>query len=185
MTQRAPRRPPASPLPRQSLAFARRPNLNVKAVGSFLPRLTARAFEKFGFSTAQLITDWASIAGQEVAAISSPERLKWPPRPQREVEAAAAEPAPRQGATLVLRVLGARALEIDYKRQQILERINAHFGYAAVTELRIVQAPLPRLEPRRGGQAPSRSAPPDLAGVADAGLRAALFKLGCNLQAGR
>jgi len=181
VTQRVPQRQ-ASTLPRQSLSFARRPALNVKAVGSFLPRLTARAFEKFGFSTAQLITDWASIAGREVAAISSPERLKWPPRPQREIEAAPGEAAPRQGATLVLRVAAARALEIDYKRRQILERINAHFGYAAVTELRLVQAPLPLPRPRQDGRTPAPSAPPEVAGIADEGLRAALCKLGCNLR---
>ena len=62
-------------------------------------------------------------------------------------------PAPaekgRPGATLVLRVDGARALDVQYKARQIIERINAYFGYAAVAELRIVQAPMRQLPPAR------------------------------------
>ena len=187
VTVRTPRRPPATPLPRQSLAFARRTGLNVKAVGSFLPGLTARAFEKFGFSTAQLVMDWPTIVGKEVALLSAPERLKWPPRSER--DAAAAEPErQRRGATLVLRVEGARALDIHYQSRQILERVNAHFGYAAVTELRLVQAPLPARA--ASPAAPARSASPaplpeEVASIADAGLREALRRLGAHLHSAR
>src|SRR5262245_17319901 len=107
------RRPPAQALPRATLAFARpvARSLKVKAVGSFLPSLTAQAFKKFGFSTAQLIMDWPAIAGRELAAHCLPERLKWPPRPEAEGDGSeAARAGGRRGATLVLRVDGAAAL---------------------------------------------------------------------------
>jgi hypothetical protein len=184
-------------LPRQSLAFARRTGLNVKAVGSFLPGLTARAFEKFGFSTAQLVMDWPTIVGKEVALLSVPERLKWPPRPERDTGGgdtggAAAEPErQRRGATLVLRVEGARALDIHYQSRQILERVNAHFGYAAVTELRLVQAPLPAhtahlaASPAARARSASPASVPEVAGIADAGLREALRRLGAHLHSAR
>ena len=185
VTVQTPRRPP---LPRQSLAFARRTGLNVKAVGSFLPGLTARAFEKFGFSTAQLVMDWPTIVGKDVALLSAPERLKWPPRRELDAGAVAAESErQRRGATLVLRVEGARALDIQYQSRQILERVNAHFGYAAVTELRLVQAPLPAPPAGPGARAgsASRAAVPEVAGIADAGLREALRRLGAHLHAAR
>jgi hypothetical protein len=175
-------------MPRQSLAFARRTGLNVKAVGSFLPGLTARAFEKFGFSTAQLVMDWPTIVGKEVALLSVPERLKWPPRPERDAGGAAAEPErQRRGATLVLRVEGARALDIHYQSRQILERVNAHFGYAAVTELRLVQAPLPAraASPAARARSASLASVPEVAGIADAGLREALRRLGAHLHSAR
>jgi hypothetical protein len=73
-----------------------------KAVGAFVPALTRKAFEKYGFSTASLIMDWPRIAGTEIAAWTTPEQVKWP----RGVETA--DPAetngPQSGATLVLRV---------------------------------------------------------------------------------
>jgi hypothetical protein len=132
-----------------------------KAVGAFVPGLTRKVFENFGFSTASLITDWARIAGNDLAEWTVPERVKWPP-PVDSPEAAG-DAGARRGATLVLRVDPARALDVEYRTRQIIERINAYFGYRAVTDLRILQAPLPA-RPAPGGTkaiaaAPGRSAP--------------------------
>jgi hypothetical protein len=183
--------------PRQAVSFQRkRPNalFGVKAVGSFLPGLTRKAFEKYGFSAASLITDWPAIVGRELAASTAPERLKWP----RQVERGEDDSAPsgpsgpasasrgRPGATLVLRVDGAHALTVQYGARQIIERINAYFGYAAVAELRLVQAPVgegllpPKPERRR-----LEPLTAEVAGVADAGLRDALARLGAGIRAGR
>src|SRR5215470_10559346 len=138
--------PPApAPRPREAIGFLKRrasPLYGVKAVGSFLPALTRKAFEKYGFSTATLITDWVRIVGRELAVATAPERLKWP----RGIAPADLEGnAPgqgRRGATLVLRVDGGLSLDVQHKARQIIDRINAYFGYAAVAELRIVQAPV-------------------------------------------
>jgi hypothetical protein len=171
--------------PREAVSFARKRSsalFGVKAVGSFLPGLTRKAFEKHGFSAATLITDWPVVVGRELAAVTAPERLKWP-RPVEYAEDGTDAPA---GATLVLRVDGSQALAVQYGARQIIERINAYFGYAAVAELRIVQAPV--------GEAPAarrparRTAEPlthEVAGVADAGLREALARLGAGVRAAR
>jgi hypothetical protein len=190
VTSYPPRRPsrpsPAAALPRHSIAFARPTARSLKTVGSFLPGLTAQAFKKFGFSTAHFIVDWPTIAGKDLARISAPERLKWPPRPTPEAGAGEAEPGRgRRGATLVLRVEGARALDIQYKRQQILERINAYFGYAAVSDLRLVQAPLPAPVAPVGRRraAPRQTVVAEVEGIADGALRDALTRLGSHLHA--
>lgn len=121
-------------------AGARRPAyLAVKAVGSFVPKLTQKSFEKYGFSTATLITDWARVVGADLARDTLPERLKWP---RGAAAGATADEGSGAGATLVLRVDPARALDISYKERLIIERINTFFGYRAVTGLRIVQAPV-------------------------------------------
>ena len=66
-----------SATPRQSLNI-QRGKAAVKAVGSFVPQLTRKAFEKFGFSAATLIMDWPAIVGGDIAYFTQPERLKWP-----------------------------------------------------------------------------------------------------------
>jgi hypothetical protein len=192
MTSMPPRRPPpqANARPREAVGFARKrpgPLYGVKAVGSFVPGLTRKAFEKYGFSAATLITDWATIAGRELAAYSIPERLKLPRAVERSDEDAVEAAKGRPGATLVLRVDGGRSLDVQHNARQIVERINAYFGYAAVAELRIVQAPI-GLDDRYVGPAPRVSARPltqEVAHVADPHLRDALARLGAEIKAGR
>jgi len=122
-----------------------------KAVGSFVPKLTQKAFEKYGFSAATLLTDWAQIAGADVAGYTVPERLKWP-RGTGAYDEVEEGSEGRPGATLVLRVDPARALDVEYKGRQIIERINAYFGYRAVAALRLIQAPVEAAVPRQGAR---------------------------------
>lgn len=156
-----------------------------KAVGSLVPGLTRKAFERFGFSTATLLTDWARIVGADLARYTSPDRLKWPRGAHSDDESG----PERQGATLVLRVDLGRSIDIQYRARQIIERINAHFGYRAVAEIRIIQAPVegalpptPEASARPARRAFNRTeTAPLVAAVADEGLRAALERMQAGL----
>jgi hypothetical protein len=156
-----------------------------RAVGSFLPALTTKAFQRYGFSTVALITDWPAIVGSELARATAPERVKW----RRSVETVDEEggdalPSSRTGATLVLRVDGAKALKVQYEARQIIERINAYFGYAAIAELRLIQAPAPAA-PRHDTPARMPAAPltREVSAIAHPGLRDALARLGGEIRA--
>lgn len=181
------RRPAVAQLPQQAgphtVTWSPKRASFARAVGSFVPRLTRKVFEKFGFSTASLITDWPEIVGADIAQWTEPERLRWPRLP---ANADAADEARRPSATLVLRVEPARALDVEYRRRQIVERINGYFGYRAVGDLRIVQAPLaPRDTPRDVlVRKPTTSVQPspELAAIADEPLKAALARLQANLK---
>ncbi len=155
-----------------------RPNrVRARSVGEFLPALMRPAFEKYGFSSAAILTDWPALAGPELAAYTAPERLKWP-RQQ------SGDDSGRGGATLILRVAGARALDVEYRRPQIIERLNAAFGYRAIAEIRVVQAPL---EKRAARAAPVRPEPDAdrlaaLSGIREERLRAAVARLASGVQ---
>jgi len=177
MTAEAMQPAQASPPP-SGIASPRQAYVPARAVGSYLPKLTRKAFETFGFSTATLLTDWSTIVGDQVAGYTVPERIKWP-RGAGISEDAEPDARGRSGATLVLRVDPARALDLEYKRQRVLERINAYFGYRAVAELRLLQAPVtaaakPAPEPRCEAK-PCEA--PELASIADERLRGALHRL--------
>jgi hypothetical protein len=169
--------------PAAALSAHRRGFVAARAVGSFVPKLTHKAFEKYGFAAAALITDWAVIVGKDVAAYTAPERLKWP----RGVDIAddvEEDAQGRPGATLIVRVEPARALDVQYRTQQLIERINGHFGYRAVAELRILQAPLPERAERRSEAQLAALPPcaaPELTGIADERLRLALANLKSGL----
>lgn len=162
-----------------------RGRISAKAVGSYVPKLTRKAFEKYGFSAAALLTDWETIVGKKFAGFAVPERLKWP----RSVSFSGdIEPGAegRPGATLILRVDPAYALEVEYQGAQILERINAYFGYRAVAELRLMQAPLTTATssatPKLAVTPAKPRETPELQSIGDERLRAALMRLQSALE---
>ncbi len=168
-----------------------RGSVGVKSLSSFVPSLTRKAFERYGFSAAVLITDWAEIVGPDLAAATSPERLRWPKLPPGSaggVEEDAERGRP--GATLFLKVEQGKALDIQYRSRQVIERINAYFGYRAVADLRIVQVPvLSRNDGRAKATltlptAPAEPAPPpaEVLAIKDPGLRAALERMADGLR---
>jgi hypothetical protein len=159
--------------------------LAARTVGAFVPKLTRKAFEKYGFSAATLLTDWPAIVGEEFAAYTAPERLKWPRGGSVPQDTDAVQDS-RAGAVLVIRVDPARALDAEYRGRQIVERINGYFGYRAIAELRLLQAPLGksgRAKVPEPAMAPPPCAAPELASIADEKLRAALTKLKSGLMA--
>jgi hypothetical protein len=129
-----------------------------------------------GFASTEIISRWPEIVGGEIAAHSEPLKISWP----RAVGDEAPEPA-----TLVLRVEGPAALEIQHLSAVILERVNRFFGWQAIGRVALRQAPLRRREH------PPRPAP-DLAMAAriaealpevkDEDLRQALARLGAAIK---
>lgn len=120
-----------------------------RSVGSFVPGLTQKAFEKYGFCAATLVTDWKMIAGLDLAQISRPEKLAWPRLGRtaaNTTEISDSSQNVRPGATLILRVEPAHALDMQYSVRQLLDRINTFYGYRAVERVKILQAPLPRTQ---------------------------------------
>jgi hypothetical protein len=152
--------------------------VSARSVGMFVPKLTRTAFEKFGFSTVALITDWAQIVGPTLAQTTTPDRIRWPKTVGQ--EAVGGRAGPRAGATLHLSVEPARALDVQYKSQLIIDRINAYFGYRAVADLRIVQAnvmPAAAMPPVRNVSRPPVALDPVVGTIADEGLRLALERM--------
>ena len=65
---------------------------------------------------------------------------------------------PQEPATLVLRVEGPMALEIQHTSDVIIERVNRFFGWNAVGRIALRQAPLSRRPVRQRRKAPDAAA---------------------------
>jgi hypothetical protein len=78
-----------------------------------------------------LIGIWPEIVGAELARQSRPEKLSVPR-------------AGKAGGSLQLRCTGAAALELQHRAPEIMERINAFMGFAAVGKIVLNQGPLPQ-----------------------------------------
>lgn len=150
-----------------------------RTVGAFIPKVVAPAFEKFGFHTAEIMTSWETIAGVDLARMTRPEAIKWP-RGTKARSAADDDGARAAGATLVIACDPAFALEVSYRTQDIIDRINRYFGYRAIAQLRVVQTP--QTTEVSSAQPPKRVLPPrptpqPAAGDGSDGLAAALAAL--------
>lgn len=151
--------------------------VRAKPLSVLLNDVFSDAYAKQGFAARELVTRWAEIAGPEIAAHSEPLKMQWP-RP--------VEGQPQEPATLILRVEGPMALEIQHSSDVILQRVNRFFGWSAVGRLALRQAPLSRHD------RPKRPRPPEakevaevektLSSVEDEELRAALARLGAAIK---
>jgi hypothetical protein len=131
-----------------------------------------------GFAAADVILAWPDIVGDRLAAFTQPVKLEWKRKaPGRE---SGARPDP---GTLVVRVEGAFALEMQHLAPQVVERVNAHYGWRCVGKLVLKQGPVRRLPaPRRPARPLSEAervrVDSALAPIAEDRLRDALSRLG-------
>jgi hypothetical protein len=148
-----------------------------RPLSDLLHRTISERFAQQGFASTELITRWSDIAGDEIAAHSQPIKITWP----RQADENDPEPA-----TLVLRVEGPMALEIQHQSAVILERVNRFFGWQAIGRLALRQAPLRHAEKRKRPAGPDPALVDEVAGSlpdgTDEGLKGALARLGASLK---
>ncbi|MGA8689982.1 MAG: DUF721 domain-containing protein [Methyloceanibacter sp.] len=155
-----------------------------KAIGAYVARLLDPVARARGFATTALLSEWPAVVGAELARFTMPEKVLWPRRFE-DRDAASAQSAWRaEGATLVLKVDGPRAIEVQHRAEQILERVNTYFGYRAIGQLRFLQAPVSRaaMPPPDPSPPIDETVLPDPGAFADKGLAQALMRLGTGVR---
>jgi len=148
-----------------------------RPLSEFLGATLSDTLKTQGFASTEIIARWADIVGAEIAAHSEPMKINWP----RSMDEDSPEPA-----TLVLRVEGPAALEIQHLSAVILERVNRFFGWQAIGRIALRQAPLRRREP----PTPPPPLDPEIAAriaasmpaIEDETLRQALARLGAAIK---
>jgi hypothetical protein len=151
-----------------------------RAAGLIQPHLR-QVGESRGFAVARLLTHWADIVGEETARVARPVKVSY----ARE----------GFGATLTVLTTGAAAPMLQAEEPRLRERVNACYGYAAISRIRFTQtAPTgfaegrvsfagPQARPAPAAPAPGtvRAAAETVEGVDDTELRSALEALARNV----
>ena len=140
-----------------------------------LGKVVGETFTRQGFASAELVTRWTEIVGPGIAAHSEPVKIQW----------MRGESAARLPGTLVLRVEGPAAVEIQHLADVVCERVNRFLGWRAIERVTLRQAPL-----RRAVRKPSPAIDPaatariaaSLPQIADEDLRQALARLGAAIK---
>ena len=135
------------------------------------------AGESRGFAVSRLLTHWDDIVGADLSGQARPVEVNY---------------GRGFGATLTLLTSGAAAPIVEMQKEQIRERVNACYGYAAISRIRLTQTSATGFaEPAEAFEARPQRSEPDAEAVcasdratndvSDEGLRTALARLGANV----
>lgn len=115
-----------------------------KRTGSVLSEQIRKAGETRGFAVSRLLTHWEEAVGADIAAIARPVTVGYG--------------RGSFGATLTILTTGAQAPMLEMQKEKVRERVNAVYGYNAISKIRITQtAPTGFSD----GQVAFETAPPD------------------------
>jgi hypothetical protein len=125
-----------------------------RPLSDLVPGLTKDIFGRKNMLFGKMLTEWAQIAGAEMAARTMPLDLKFSRPPARKQKAKSAPDAnihkvPTLSdvtaytgigqAVLHLAVQPSYALELSYQKSLLIERLNIFFGYPAIKDIKIIQ----------------------------------------------
>lgn len=143
--------------------------------GALLSARIRAAGEQRGFAVSRLLTHWAEIAGEDIARVTQPVEVAY---------------GKGFGATLSLLVAGAHAPMIEMQKERLREKVNACYGYNAISRIRLTQTARSGFaEPQAAFTHKAPEPTPEAveaaheaaSGIADDTLRAALEALGRNI----
>jgi hypothetical protein len=164
-------------------SFARRMR-GFERTSSLVAARVRTAGESRGFAVSRLLTHWAEVVGEDVAAVCRPVEVSYS--------------RGGFGGTLTVLTTGAQAPMLEMQAERMRERVNACYGYAAVSRVRITQtaptgfadgqadfshAPVQPAAPAGPPEKARTQARAAAQGVSDPDLRTALERLGGHVMA--
>ena len=96
-----------------------------EAASGLLKTQVRVAGESRGFAVTRLLTHWAEIVGEDMARMTRPVKVGY----GRE----------GMGATLTLLTTGAVAPMVEMQKEKLREKVNAVYGYAAISRILLTQ----------------------------------------------
>lgn len=161
----------------------RRRGRGFSAAGKLVEPQIRKVGESRGFAVSRLMTHWAEVVGEDIAAMCRPVKVGYG--------------RGGLGATLTVLSRGAVAPILQTQLPLIRDRVNACYGYNAVSQVRITQTSAVGFSEHQVGFAPkaptatetdpatTRAADDAASGITDPGLRAALAGLGRHVFSDR
>lgn len=158
----------------------------VRPLAELIEGCIGPAFAAQGFASTDILAAWPEIVGERLARYCRPSKLEWPRRRRKGADTTGEAP---ESGTLVVRVEGVFAIELQHLAPVVIQRINAHYGWACVGRIVLQQDRVGRGGPRaaRSTVDPGRAGEVAraVAAIEDEGLRAALDRLGIATVATR
>ena len=97
-----------------------------KQIGDTLPKILKTKLKKANFVELSIIKNWKEIVGDDIAKNCWPIKIFF-------------SDGNNSNGKIVIKVKRGWSLEIEYKNQEIIEKLNQYFGYKAISKINIIQ----------------------------------------------
>ncbi|MFL2882890.1 MAG: DciA family protein [Pelagibacteraceae bacterium] len=95
----------------------------LRPLSSLIPRGIKKIIRKGGYNFTSIVDNWTKMVGKEISGFCYPIKIK----SSRELS----------NGILTINVLHGKELEVEYKKNEIKEKINSFFGYNCIGEIRL------------------------------------------------
>ena len=95
----------------------------LRPFGNTLPRSVKGILKKNGYNYSEIISKWRNLVGEDISSCSYPLSIKMKKGDQAGV--------------LVLAIKRGDEINIEYSKKDIIDKINAYFGYRLINEIRL------------------------------------------------
>ena len=97
-----------------------------KQIGDTLPKILKTKLKKANFVDISVIENWKEIVGDDIAKNCWPIKIFF-------------SDGNNSNGKIAIKVKRGWSLEIEYKNQEIIEKLNQYFGYKAISKIDIIQ----------------------------------------------
>jgi len=97
-----------------------------KQIADTLPKILKTKLKKANFVELSIIKNWKEIVGDDIAKNCWPIKIFF-------------SDGNNSNGKIVIKVKRGWSLEIEYKNQEIIEKLNQYFGYKAISKINIIQ----------------------------------------------
>ena len=97
-----------------------------KKVGKSLPKIIDKNIKERNFVEITLIKQWKEIIGQDIAKYCWPIKIVF-------------SDIKNSNGIIFLKTKRGRSMEIEFKNDEIIEKLNQYFGYKAINKISVVQ----------------------------------------------
>ena len=97
-----------------------------KKIGKSLPKIIDKNIKERNFVEITLIKKWKEIIGEDIAKYCWPIKIVF-------------SNTKNSNGIIFLKTKRGRSMEIEFKNDEIIEKLNQYFGYKAINKISIVQ----------------------------------------------
>tara|TARA_B100000029_G_scaffold135912_1_gene130478 strand:+ start:3099 stop:3581 length:483 start_codon:yes stop_codon:yes gene_type:complete len=95
----------------------------LRLLGNTLPRGVKGILKKNGYNYSEIISKWSMLVGKNISSCSYPKSIKMP--------------SGSKNCILIVSVKRGDEINIEYSKNEIVNKINSYFGYKLINEIKL------------------------------------------------